>query len=187
MAITIMPAFARWSKEGEIIGRLVVGYGEIEFDLALCVRQMLDDMDVAMKVLFRTRGETQRIDIADALVRSKLAPGKFRTLYEETISHVRHCLRIRNQFAHCHWIDRPNGLHFCDLEEIAKEHAEILDFGGLTHLPIDVPTLQQHEAFFCGVQASVHYLNMETQKQAGRISTHTVPSPPKLVKPPLHS
>jgi len=64
---SIMPAFVRYPEEAAIIGRLLAGYGELEFDLCLCVGHARGDMDMAFKAMFRPRGETQRIDIADPI------------------------------------------------------------------------------------------------------------------------
>jgi hypothetical protein len=38
MARTILPAFVQFPKEAAIIGRLLAGYGELEFDLCNCLR-----------------------------------------------------------------------------------------------------------------------------------------------------
>ena len=70
MAVKLyMPsAFDHFRYEGNIIGRLVVEYGELEWSLCLIVNHVLDDFDLAVKTLYRTRGEGQRIDLADALI-----------------------------------------------------------------------------------------------------------------------
>jgi hypothetical protein len=52
-------------QEREIIGRLLVEYGEMELDLCNCVAMGIDDLDMALKAMFRARGETLRIDIAE--------------------------------------------------------------------------------------------------------------------------
>ena len=189
MARLLIPAFRYPRESAGLIGQIVVAYGSLEYDLALCVSQMIDDLDVAIKALFRTRGESQRIDIADALARGKLKPGKFRTCFEETIGHMRHCLKIRNQYAHCIWIYVPRegeGLAFVDLEEIATEH-EAANPANLTRHYVSLQLLVEQTAFFGQVADSLEYLNLEYQRMAGRIPTHTVPAPPKLDRPTLHS
>ena len=37
MATTIMPAFGRHPQEGAIVGRLLVGYADLELELCFCV------------------------------------------------------------------------------------------------------------------------------------------------------
>jgi hypothetical protein len=50
-----------------IISRILGGYGELEFLLAVCLGNVLGDTKKALRVFFRTRGETARIATADAL------------------------------------------------------------------------------------------------------------------------
>ena len=61
MPATIMPCFGRFPEEGSIIGRLLAGYGELEFELCRCVAAINDNMDAAIKAMFRVRGEEKRI------------------------------------------------------------------------------------------------------------------------------
>ena len=65
--MTIMPAFHNWPAEAAIISRLLGYYGELEFMMGICLGHALSDRRKALKVLFRTRGETPRINLADAL------------------------------------------------------------------------------------------------------------------------
>ncbi len=67
----IMPAFDRYPKEAKLIGRILAGYGELEFGLCHCVGQARNDLDMVLKVMFRARGEKQRIETADAIGRSQ--------------------------------------------------------------------------------------------------------------------
>ena len=68
MPRVILPAF-KFHKEAAIIGRLLAGYAELEIDLMHCVSVVRDDLDLALKTMFRTRGELQRVTLADALGR----------------------------------------------------------------------------------------------------------------------
>ncbi len=72
----ILQSFVRHPEEAAIIGRLIAGYGELEFDLAYCVRWIINDGDAAFKVMFREPGEMQRVLMADALARTKLPSGR---------------------------------------------------------------------------------------------------------------
>src|SRR3546814_10168398 len=97
---TIMPAFDTFPQEGAIIGRLLAGYGEIELSLCMCVVQARDDHDMVFKAMFRPRGETQRIDVADALGRKPYEDAGLGTPFGEVIGAARYCLKIRNPFSH---------------------------------------------------------------------------------------
>lgn len=63
-----MPAFRDWPKEAGLIAHLLGGYGELEFMLAICTSRALDDLTKGARVIFRTRGETARINLADVLM-----------------------------------------------------------------------------------------------------------------------
>jgi hypothetical protein len=39
-----MPVFNTFPVEGAIIGRLLVGYGDLEFDLCNCIGMAIDDL-----------------------------------------------------------------------------------------------------------------------------------------------
>jgi hypothetical protein len=62
MARALFYLFDKFPDDARRIGSLVVGYGEIEFELALVVGAVLKDDDQAIRVLFRTHGEEQRIE-----------------------------------------------------------------------------------------------------------------------------
>jgi hypothetical protein len=67
--LVVMPAFHRFPNEAAMIGRLLAGYAELEIGLLHCVSVVREDFDAVLKSMFRTRGETRRIDVADALGR----------------------------------------------------------------------------------------------------------------------
>ncbi len=185
----IMPAFIHCPNEAAIIGRLLAGYGDLEFSLCHLVRWVIGDQDSAFKALFRTRGETQRIDIADALMRQRVIDAGHETAYGMTISNMRFCLKIRNQFAHCHWLVQPElELHFIDMEEQAgRGNNQILDLAALTQFRIAVPTLQEQEEFFRLTDEGLGYLIYEFQILAGILTKNLFEAPKPLSRPPLHT
>jgi hypothetical protein len=68
----IMPAFQRYPNEAAIIGRLLAGYGELEFLLCLVLSEAVVDLSTAARLLFRSRSEDHRLSCADALLRPML-------------------------------------------------------------------------------------------------------------------
>ena len=64
MTETIMPGFDRFPAEASIIGRLLAGYGELEFELCRCVAAVTIDLDAAIRAMFKDRGEYKRIQTA---------------------------------------------------------------------------------------------------------------------------
>lgn len=182
----VMPAFGRYPEEGRIIGELVSGYGELEFSLAHCVSQIVDNADVTFKVLFRVRGEEQRINVADGLARPLIGAGDFRDHFERTVAALRHCLKIRNQYAHSQWGDDNRGLWFVALEELAKENAPY-DLGALTQKVIARDLLHAQEMYFVYVMQSLDYLNYEWRFRSGRLKTQPHRKPEEVQRPPVHS
>jgi hypothetical protein len=165
---------------------MLTAYGELEYDLCLCVAAALYDLDTAVKVMFRTRGETQRIQVADALGRKAFHAMGLGTPFAEAISSTRFCLKLRNQYAHCNWHDDNTGrLCFLNLEEIAVPNAVIHDMSALTFKYLTVPLLTEQRDYFSYTSACLTYLNLEAQKRAKRISSHVRSLPQKRPRPPL--
>ena len=165
MAVILhMPsAFDRFRREGEIIGRLVIEYGEMEWDLCLLVSHITQNLDTALKAMYRSRGETQRIDVADSLARNRLPTGRVRTIYEQTIAQMRDCLKIRNQYAHTNWVETAGGeLCFVNIEELANGH-EIIELSNMQLHRLDMSIIDDQARFFLQVMQNMRYLNMEIQ------------------------
>ena len=185
---TIMPAFERHGKVGETIGRLVVGYGELEFGLLALVAAITDDMDTAVKALFRMRGESQRLQIADALARQRIEDAEIRRWFENTIGDIQHCLKIRNQYAHCNWIDRPGtdeALRFINFEEIAKKNTPV-DQSNLKEHVIDEGLVNVQMAYFIYVDDCLTSIRAELLKRAGKADYHPFLMPAKVPRPLLY-
>src|SRR5438552_6004240 len=115
---SLMPAFTQHPKEAAIIGRMLAGYGELEFLLALC---MQDPMGSLSQATFRNRGEQQRILIADAILHPLYERCDLHDVWLKARSAINTCRTFRNQYSHCHWRDEKDlGLFFTSLEKGAK-------------------------------------------------------------------
>lgn len=188
MVVPVLPAFITFPTEAFLIGRLLAGYAILEIDLMNCVTVIRDDLDATLKTMFRARGETQRIDIADALGRQHYADWNLETEFSMAISDMRYCLKIRNQYAHCVWHDDKSGrISFLNLEEVAKSHSKIKDLEGLTPRYLDVPTLQLQERFAGYVDDLLTWVNYEGRVRANILSNHTQIKPKQMTQPPLHT
>jgi len=183
----LMPAFRIFPEEAEIIGRLLAGYTELEIDLMDCVHVARDDLDATLKAMFRVRGETQRIGVADALGRHTYRKLKLDTEFGMAIGNMRFCLKIRNQYAHCNWYDDNSGaLAFVNIEELADLNVHVTDLRSLTIHHVDVPTLEAQEAYFNYTMALLHWLNLEGRVLAGSLPSHTLTNPTQMTQPLLH-
>lgn len=147
--MTILRAFNDFPAEAALIGRMLAGYADLEIDLMNCAKAVRDDLDLALKTMFRGRGNAQRIDVADALARSLYYDLGIGPDFERAIGAVRLCLRIRNMYAHCTWWNDNSGqLAFANLEDLAKENVPIQDLHGLNVHHVSVPHLETQFGYF---------------------------------------
>lgn len=183
----ILRPFLEFPDQGAIIGRLLAGYALLEIDIMHCVSVVRDDLDTVLKAMFRPRGETQRIEIADAFGRQHYCNWNLGTQFSMSVGAMRHCLKIRNQYAHCIWhADGSGQLGFVNLEEIANRNDLIGDLKDLTVKYVDLPLLQQQEAYFDFTDQLIAWTSYEGRVRAGKLSTRGVPKPRQMKRPPLH-
>ena len=176
---SIMPAFGQFQQEAAVVGRLLAGYGELEFELKSSLRFVIGDMDTATRVVFRTRGEEQRIITADAIMRPRYDAVGLINPYSEAIADMGWCRQVRNQYAHCHWIPISGGLGFFDLEDAAKSNTRIR----LKRRDLDLSLLQEQESYFCYVAECFWHLYHEYQRLSGQLKSHSFPLPSKAPRP----
>lgn len=176
-----MPAFGRWPKEAAHIGNMLAGYGELEFDLARCLGAVLGDDSVGFRTLFRVQGESARIEVADAILKPTFHAVKLGDQYNETLGAIRWCKGVRNQYAHCHWIDfTPEGLFFTDLDKPVKKATGPLM---LQFLQVDAPLLAIQEEYFHYTDQWLTYLFWEYRLRKGEVRSHTWTTPKVIPQP----
>lgn len=176
------PALDRCPKEFAIIGKLLAAYGDLEFDLSSAV-SVVHSTDMAIKALFRPRGESARVEIADAMAREAYVKAGFETPWCEAIGNFKYCLRVRNQYAHCNWFWRSDlGLGFVDLQAMAEEKKH-LSTQNLTVYPLDLALLEAQEGYFAYVQDCLRYLTNAYAKKRGRAVNFDYSKPAKSQQP----
>jgi|SRR6516164_6300545 hypothetical protein len=117
----INPCFHRFPAEAAIIGRLLAAFGELEVTVCYNARKATNLGDLVVAALYRIRATRSRLEAVDALMRPIYTTAGFSELYGDAFGRVMHCLRIRNQFAHCNWGDHETaGLFFVDLQVAAE-------------------------------------------------------------------
>jgi len=169
-----------------IIGRLLVDYGELELELMNCVQvARIGDLNGVLKSMFRVRGETSRIDIADGLGRPAYVAAIMEAEFDAMIAAMRHCLRIRNKYAHAYWHDPNQGKELCyvSLEELAREPDQIIDLIGLRFFYIDEPLLLEQERFFEYTSKLIGYVNFEGRHRAGTLRQQIFLLPTPMTPP----
>ncbi len=183
MPTRVFPIHRDFAAEMATIGRLLTDYGELEFALMHCVSCGRDDFDTVLKCMFRARGETQRIDIADALGRQIYRQFGLGTQFEMAIAAIRYCLKIRNQYSHCHWHAYDERLCFVVLEKIAVTNSTLSGLDDLTFHFLDANLLTDQETYFRYTERCFTYLNYQGRAQTGKIPSNPFPWP-KIQKPP---
>jgi hypothetical protein len=169
------------------VGLILAGYTELEFALLNCLDALLADFDTIFKSLFRTRGETQRIEIGDAIGRHKFHAIGLGTEFETAIGALQYCRKIRNYYSHCYWFTDPQGFGYVDLEEVAKQNAmatEDNSFFTLRHLNDAV--LSEQAAYFNATDSFLNWLQHEAQVKAGKIQKNEYSKPNITTRPPLY-
>jgi hypothetical protein len=185
--MSVRDAFRRYPKEAAIIGRLLAGYADLEIDLMHCTQVVREDLDTVLKTMFRTRGETARIRVADAFGRHHYSALNLETEFGMALSSMQHCLKIRNQYAHCIWYDDNTGqLAFTNLEEIAEETAFVTDLKSLTILHVDVALLESQESYYGYADHFLSWVNFEGRTRAGKLKLQPIAKPKQQKPPPLY-
>lgn len=172
-------------EEQREIGKILTSYGDIEYQLSQCVGAVTDDDNTAVRCLFRLRGGNLRIQIADALIRPAYKAVGLKDQYETALGAARYSTKIRNQYAHCHFISfEKAGLYFTDLEKAASTSEGDLRYSA-QH--IDLPLLKLQSAYVIYSFDWFYHLQGEYRLRAGKISIHNAEAPKIIDKPPLHN
>lgn len=182
----VLSAFEDFPQEAALIGRMLAGYADLEIDLMHCVKAVRGDLDLALKTMFRGRGNKQRIDIAEAVARQAYTDLRLNDAFDAAIAAVRLCLRIRNLYAHCTWWNDNSGqLAFANLEELAKVNDVVVDLHALTVNHVSIPHLQDQFSHFEYADRMVLGVLQEGNRRAGRPDHPGVTIPPTRPAPAI--
>lgn len=181
----VLYEFNDFPRERELVGKLLIAYGELEFAIMGCLRAVLDDdVNTATRILFRVRGEDARIKVADAIMRPAYQKLNLGPKWACAYGAARTCKNIRNQYAHCHWQVWDDKLHFMNLDTEVQAAEGPLQ---VTMIPLSFQLLDDHVTYFEYALDWFYYLSSEYQKRVGRISTHNQVEPKSIAAPPLHN
>jgi hypothetical protein len=182
----INPAFDRFPNEAQLIGKLLAGFGEIEFSVCRNAGHAARNVVDIIKALYRLRATSSRIDAADALARGQFHAANLGMQDQTAQTMVGICLRIRNQFAHCLWADHletpASGLFFTDLQAAA----DALEGFEYAWRHIDALLLAEHEAYFALTMEWLTFLDVELAIRRKELSHRGWPKPPEQEPPPFH-
>lgn len=183
MNYRINPAFDRHPAEAALIGRILSSFGELEIMLCRNAGRALQSAVTVMRTLYRIRMTSTRIDVADGLMKPTFAAYGLTDDYDLALGMLRHCLKIRNQYAHCNWADSlSSGLFFADLEDSAK--TEKFEY---TFKHVSGPLLNEQLEYFAVTLEWLQFLDREISVKLEHIPSHVWPRPPILAQPSLHN
>jgi hypothetical protein len=171
----LLPIFHKYPDEGAMVGKILAGYSELEVSLMGCVIEVHGEVDTVFKVMYRNRGEKQRIDVADAMGRHTFDGLGLGAQFATAIGAMHYCRQIRNQFAHCQWWGDSSGyLTFLDLESVARENAKITSFRNFEKRRANLQLLEAQVAYFEHVLDILIFLQHEVMLRLGRAPS-TIP------------
>jgi hypothetical protein len=177
----------KFANEGAAVGRILTGYINLELSLMHCVQNGCGDFDTVLKKMFKRRGEKARLEEAEKLGAPAYKKLKLETQFRKAIRDLRHCLKIRNQYAHWIWWDDNTGkLAFANLEDLAKRKRRVTNLDKLKAYHLDPHILAEQESYFVYVDQLLGWINFEGRvrskplKQTNPISKPKPPRRPKL-------
>jgi hypothetical protein len=182
----ILTQFHGFNVEGEIVGRLLTGYANLEVGLLNCVQMGIGDFDAPLKAMFKVRGESRRIDEGVRLGRRAYTTLGLGEDFERAITAMRHCLLIRNQYSHwIWWNDNSGKMAFANLEDVARRKSKVHDLHSLKRHHVDAALLRSQEAYFSYTDQCLAWVNYEGRYLRGTIAHRVVTKPRRLKKPDL--
>lgn len=179
----INPAFERWPSEASLVGKILASFGEIELTICQCADAALDMQSSLIKALYLLKNTSSRVDLAESLMRNVYQASGLLDDFDATFEAVRSCTSIRNQYAHCNWVDDDEGgLFFADLQKSAKQpkfrHS---------YKHVDTDLLDDQLSFFGETLSALRYLDGELGVRQGRLRVHAFLKPKWSETPPLHN
>ncbi|WP_407175456.1 hypothetical protein [Bradyrhizobium sp. STM 3562] len=184
MAFYINPAFQRHPVEAGLIGHMLASFGEIEVTLCFNTGWAHKLVDPVVNTLYAIRTTSTRIETAFRLMQPAAALLGLTAEQEAVVPMVWHCLKIRNQYAHCNWGDHvaSDGLWFVDLEETARDRQFFMYWKFL-----DLELLNQQVEYFNSTMEKLTFITGEIHVKTGNQTQNPFPKPTIPTPPPLHS
>ena len=174
------PINNHFPEEMAALGRMVLGYSELDFTLCHAVGLALNDKWTVMNALHSLKQEAARLDIIEHLARGSFEKLGILPEFTESIFAMRYCRARRNTYAHATWIienrEMPNPkFRFTDLTEAVwptKLKTKVLD----------LPLIKLQEAYFDYTKACVLFL----EAKADPVRAPFLKMPTKIQPPKPH-
>ena len=177
--MNLFKAFRDFPDEANAIGMILSSYTSLEVDLMNCVKSVRSDLDTVLKVMYRPRGETKRVEVADALGFQGYKEINLGEEFKAAITAMKYCVKIRNQYAHCiWWNDQSGNLAFSNLESLAKSDEKIYDLKGMNIRHVQSEILQDQLNYYEYVSDLFMWILNEGLKIQGKQNFVMLSKPP---------
>ena len=186
MASTLLINLDAHPEARDLIARMILAYGELEFVMLDTLGAVLNDTSTALRTIYQLRSESNRLSVVEAIATPWFDRAGLGGAIREAITAVYHCKNIRNQYAHCQWLDDERILRFCLLDQSAKSKAGMAE---IIARPVSLSLLQQQWAYFDYADHALLWVNHQYRVKNEQ-PTHTdgpVPKPKRLSPPKLDS
>ena len=151
----------------------------------------LGQIDLPIRQLFGRMSAERRINLARKRLLPDFTKAGLGAEMKESLRDLDWCRGLRNQYAHCQWgWTSADGLFFVNLEQLADQQDPISNVMD-QRCYIDVPLLQEQEAYCNYVREFFTYLDTayrawDRAKVAVTPPSHIHPKPSTITRPPLH-
>jgi hypothetical protein len=187
-----MNAFRKHGTDAAYIGRIIAGYGGIEFRVGESIGNALASKrkptpkniwllqhdthyrKIGLQVLFKIQGAERRLKRAKAIARLSYERAGLGTEFSETLLDINQCRILRNIFAHAVYDHSSTGLFISSMEQAAS-HPGMLRYE-IQNVPRQ--SLKEIEAFFKRTERRIFSMNYIFAVRAG-LSPPPAPSMPK--------
>ncbi|KSV79559.1 hypothetical protein N185_00070 [Sinorhizobium sp. GW3] len=163
-----MDSFVSFKPEAELIGRIVVGYTQIEITMMNCaLLPNNDNFDHVFKSVYGERFSKNRINTVSNMAKDTYDKFGILDVFLEALSRVDECREIRNSYAHANWWNDGSGrLAFLSLDPLAKRKDHLPGLGSEERRYVDLDLLTRQMEFFQDTESLLNWLNVEARHQS---------------------
>ena len=161
---TLLIQLENFPRERELISRMILAYGELEFAMMDLLAATLNDSTAAVRTLFQLRSESNRQAVVEAIAQPSFNRVGLGGQFSEAMAAVGHCKNYRNQYAHCHWAECGGILYFTQLETTAKKKGANCT---VLNIPITVQLLEKQWKYFEFTDHMLLWLDNKYREKSG--------------------
>lgn len=189
MSGALLLGFDNFPRQRIHIGDMLLAYGELEIAMVGVLASVVGTAKSAVRTLYQLRSESQRIDVFEAVAEPWFEQAGLIGHFHEAIAAINHCKKIRNQYAHCIFIEDGGILKFAELETVAKRRTG----ASVVAKPLTLALVEQQRDYFNYAEHMLFWLAQEyclktgQPTVSGRAAVRTILKPRRIQPPKLNS